>query len=552
MSIEPLHAAGAATSTRMGGRRLTALVTVALAVTLIVMDGSIVNVALPTLVRALGGASNSELQWIVDGYILVFATLLLTMGNAADRFGRRRVLVMGLLVFGATSVGAALSGTPESLIAWRAAMGAGAAMVFPSTLAILIHAFPEPALRRLSIGVWAACSGLGVAIGPVAGGWILRHFDWGTIFLVNVPVVALIVAGAFGSIRESSESDRGALDLPGNLLAIGGLLALVWSLIEAPERGWTSAAVLGGLGAAIVLLAVFVRRESRVAHPLLDLRLVASRPCASACLAIGAAFFGLFGFVFMVTQFLQFVRGHDALEAGVRTLPFAGAIVAGAATAALVARRWAPRFSCSAGLACMAVGFAWSMVDRADTPYLVLAGQMGFLGVGLGLVSASATEVVMASLASDRFGLASSLNDTARELGGTLGVAAMGSVFNAIYRRDVEVAFADSPLPEQARVLARQSLGAAIGVAERVGEVAGPLAAAKVRGPVVDAFIAGFHASSLVAAVLAALGAVAVLVLMRLPRTDSACAADLHDDASRPAPRAVPRASRTTLAGAEP
>lgn len=502
----------------MGGRRIAALVSVALAVTLIVMDGSIVNVALPSLVRAFGGASNSQMQWIVDAYILVFATLLLSMGNASDRFGRRRVLVLGAVVFGATSVGAAYSGSADALVAWRAAMGVGAAMIFPATLAILTHAFPEPRLRRLAIGIWAACSGFGVALGPVVGGWMLRHYEWGSIFLINVPIVALIIAGVMLSVRESREADRGPLDALGNILAIGGLLALVWALIEAPVRGWSSPVLLGTAAGAFVLLGLFAWHESRVAHPVLDLRLVGSRACATACLAIGVAFFGLFGFVFMVTQYFQFVRGHDALEAGVRTLPFAGAIVVGAALAAQLGRSVPPRFLCATGLFLMAGGFGWVIMDLPDTPYLVLVGQMVALGIGLGLVSATATEQIMASLDSDRLGLASSLNDTARELGGTLGVAAMGSVFNAVYRTDVTTAFADAPLPAEAKDALRQSLGAAMVVVERVGEVAGPVAEQRVRGPVFDAFIAGFHSSSLVAAGLAAAGALAMLVLMRPKR----------------------------------
>ncbi|MFM7260746.1 MAG: MFS transporter [bacterium] len=499
---------------RIGIRRLLALASVSLAVTLIVMDGSIVNVALPTLVRALGGASNSELQWIVDGYILVFATLLLSMGNAADRFGRRRLLILGAVLFGAASVGATTSVSPGGLIGWRAAMGVGAAMIFPSTLAILTHEFPEPRLRRMAIGVWASCSGLGVAIGPVVGGWILRHHPWSAIFLVNVPIVVVIAAGVLLTVRESRESSRGPIDLLGNTLAIAGLLALVWSLIEAPERGWGSWPVLVGLGTGIALLVLFLHHERRVEHPLLDLAFVGSRACMSACLAIAAAFFGLFGFVFMVTQYFQFVKGLDPFEAGIRTLPFAGAIVVGAAVAAWAGRVRSPRTIASVGLLCMSAGFGWAVVDGTDTPYSVLIGQMGALGLGLGLVSAAATEVVMSSLASDRLGLASSLNDTARELGGTLGVAAMGSVFNAVYRSDVDAAFVDSPLPEAAHHAVRESLGVALGVAERVGEVAGAVAAAKVRGPVLDAFLSGFHASSLLAAALALAGAGAAFVFM--------------------------------------
>lgn len=533
----------------IGRRRAAALAVVASAVTLIVMDGSIVNVALPTLVRELGGASNGELQWIVDAYILAFATLLLTMGNAADRFGRRRMLVIGSIVFGITSVGAAWSSEPSGLILWRAAMGVGAAMIFPSTLAILTHAFPEPALRRLAIGVWAACSGLGVAIGPVVGGWILRHAEWGGIFLVNVPIVAAVVAGAWLTIEESTESGRGAIDVSGNILAIAGLSAFVWSVIEAPERGWTSPLVIAGLVSSSILGVCFLWRESRAPHPMLDLRLLGSRACAVACLAIGTAFFGLFGFVFMVTQFLQFVRGHDALDAGIRTLPFAGAIVVGAAVVARLGRRTEARWFVAGGLGLMSAGFAWAMVDRVDTSYAVLAGQMCALGVGLGLVSASATEVVMGSLASDRLGLASSLNDTARELGGTLGVAAMGSVFNAIYRADVRAAFAGSPLPADAQAAVRQSLGVALEVAEKVSAVAGADAAAKVRTPAIDAFIAGFHASSLVAAVLAAAGAVFVALALRRGRAADV-AAPVHGPNAMELPVPPPSTETSSLAGA--
>jgi EmrB/QacA subfamily drug resistance transporter len=529
---------------RIGRRRLALLVTVASAVTLIVMDGSIVNVALPTLVRALGGASNGELQWIVDAYILAFATLLLTMGNAADRFGRRRLLVLGALVFGATSIGAAYSSQPEILIIWRAAMGVGAAMIFPSTLAILTHAFPEPPLRRMAIGLWAACSGLGVAIGPVVGGWILRHADWGAIFLINVPIVLLLIIGAGLSIRESTESGRGPIDAWGNVMAIAGLLAFVWSVIEAPERGWNSAPVIAGLLSSLLLGVLFLRRERRAAHPLLDIGLVGSRDCLVACLAIGTAFFGLFGFVFMVTQFLQFVRGHDALEAGIRTLPFAGAIVVGAAIAARCGRALAPRWLISSGLLMMAGGFAFATVDRAETAYAILAAQMGLLGIGLGMVSASATEVVMASIASDRLGLASSLNDTARELGGTLGVAIMGSVFNAVYRAETRAAFDGSPLPAEAREAIGQSLGVALEIAGELSSIAGASAGARVREPAIEAFVRGMHASSLTAAILVACAA--LLVIPTLGRTSAAAARGMHDRNRRPLPADAPPCAGTS------
>lgn len=502
-------------STRLGVRRGILLATVSLAVTLIVMDGSIVNVALPTLVDELGGTTNSQLQWIVDSYILVFSTLLLAAGTAADRWGRRRLLLVGGLVFAATSVGAAGSGTAGELVAWRAAMGVGAALIFPSTLAILTHAFPEPRLRRLAIGVWAACSGLGVAAGPVVGGWILTHGDWGWIFLVNVPLVALVWLGALWSIGESRDPERGSIDLVGNALAVTALLAFVWSMIEGPERGWTSIEVLLPFASSIVVGTVFIVHQHRAAQPMLDLALLRTRACATGLFAIGAAFFGLFGFVFMVTQFLQFVRGHDPLEAGIRTLPFAGAILVGAATCAALGSRVRRHYPCAIGLGLMAAGFAWSSRDDVATTYATLAGQMAVLGAGLGLVSASATEVIIGAVRTERFGLASSLNDTARELGGAIGVAAMGSVFNAVYRDEVRRAVAGSPLPSDAQRALEDSLGVAVRVIARIEAVAGPEAARLVREPIVDAFMSGFHDSALVAASLAATASIATIVLMR-------------------------------------
>jgi EmrB/QacA subfamily drug resistance transporter len=497
-----------------GSRRWGALATVCLAVTVIVMDGSIVNVALPTLTNALGGASNSQLQWIVDAYILSFAALLLSAGSAADRHGRRRLLLLGLGTFAAMSTAASFSRSPLQLITWRALMGIGAAMIFPSTLAILTAAFPEPRLRRLAIGAWAGCSGLGVAIGPVVGGWLLTHHDWGSVFLINVPLAAVAFIGCLAFVAESREAKRCPLDLAGNLLAVAGLVSLVWGLIEGPEKGWRSPGVVAALGGSAVLLVAFARWESRQRHPMLDVRMFRSRRFVGGCLAITTAFFGLFGFVFMVTQFFQFICGYDALSAGLRTLPFAGFILLGSALAARSLPQFQPRMLCGAGLLLMAAGFAWAVQDRPSTAYATLVCQMGLLGTGLGLVSASATDVIMGSLAADHFGLGSSVNDTAREVGGTLGVAIMGSVFNAVYRQDIASSFAAAPLPAEAREALQQSVGVAIGVIQRVDGLLGAAAADAVRGPVQGAFMHGFHASSMLAAAAAAAGSVVVVACM--------------------------------------
>lgn len=497
-----------------GWRALGTLATVTLAVTVIVMDGSIVNVALPTLARALDGSSNSQLQWIVDAYILAFAAILLTAGSAADRFGRRRVMVLGLVVFGLMSLGGATSQTAGQLIAWRAAMGLGAAMIFPSTLAIITDTFADPAQRRRAIAVWAGSSGLGVALGPVAGGWLLEHFHWGSVFLVNLPVIAAVLAGSALFVRPSADPRPHRFDPAGNVLSILAIFTLVFGLIEGPVYGWGSWHIAGALLLSAVLWTFFGWWETRTPAPMLDVRVFRQHRFTGACVAISAAFFGLFGFVFMVTQYLQFVQGYSALQAGVRTLPFAGFILCGAAVAARLGSHRRQGWISAAGLVLMGVGFAWVSQDTQHTPYETLVWQMSLLGVGLGLVNAAATEVIMNALPASKAGVGSSINDTTRELGGTLGVAAMGSVFNGVYRQNITDGFVGSPMPADAVEAMRHSLGGAMVVLERVEQVAGTAAGVAARVPVVGAFEGGFHASAWVACGGALAGAALAVWLM--------------------------------------
>ncbi len=506
---------------RRGRRRWFGLFFVCLAVLVIVMDGSIVNVALPTLAVKLSGATNSRLQWIVDAYILSFAALLLTAGSTADRFGRKRVLLLGLAVFAAVSVGAAYSASTTSLVAWRTLMGVGAAMIFPSTLAMITDDFPEPALRRTAIAIWAGSSGLGVAIGPLAGGWLLTHLYWGAIFLVNLPVVAVALAGVWITTRESRDTAHARFDPLGALLAITGILALTWGLIEAPERGWLDPITASALIGATVLLVCFVAWERRVASPMLDVRYFGDRRFSGGCIAIAAAFFGLFGFVFMVTQYFQLMRGYNALEAGVRTTPFAGFILLGALAAARLSSRLSARTVIAAGLGLMAAGFAWSTTAGITTPYGSIVLQMGVLGIGLGLVNAAATEAVMGSLPANKVGTGSSVNDTLREVGGTLGVAGMGTAFNALYRASCATSLTDAPLPETAKALVQSSVGAATEVVQRLELIAGADAAQALRAAVQRAFLEGLQASCWIACAATAMGAFAVLMLM--PRSGEEC-----------------------------
>ena len=411
-------------------RRWAILGVLALAVFITVLDGTIVNIALPSLALDLG-ASTRQLQWIVDAYLLVFAGLLLAAGGLGDRYGRRPMLIAGLIVFGATSALAGSAGSAEALIVARALMGIGAAMIFPATLAILTNVFADPKERAAAIGIWSGVSGLAVAAGPITGGWLLEHFWWGSVFYVNVPVVILAVAASILVVPNSADDDAPAIDRGGLVLSVAAIAALVFTIIEAPEWGWASATTFTGFALAAGLVATFVWWELRVPNPMLPVRIFTNLRFSAASGAITAAFFALFGFIFLVTQYFQLIRGYSPLEAGVRTLPVAGAIALASVAAPFVVQRVGTTRVVAAGLGLMSLGFAWVSSSSAVTPYWEIVGQMLLLGVGLGFTTAPATESIMGSVSAEKAGIGSAVNDTTRELGGTLGVAVIGSVFNS-------------------------------------------------------------------------------------------------------------------------
>jgi EmrB/QacA subfamily drug resistance transporter len=486
-------------------RRNAVLAILSMSVFLIVVDNTIVNVALPTLVRDLG-ATTSQLQWIVDAYTLVFAGLLIAAGSFGDRFGRKGILMIGLAWFGVFSAGAALTTSANGLIAMRALMGVGGALIFPATLAILVNVFTEPRERARAIALWAAVSGLSVALGPVTGGYLLEHFWWGSVFLVNVPIVlvGLVLVGRFVPTSRDEHFQR--FDPLGFILSIASVTTLVYALIEAPQHGWTSTFTIAGLTAAIAMLVAFVKWEQHIDHPILDVRVFTHRRFSAASLAIASAFFALFGFVFMVTQYFQFVRGYGALSAGVHTVPFAIFTGIMAPLSPKFVRRFGSNRVVGFGLGLMAAGFAVAAVTTADAPYLVVVLAMAGMGSGLGLVTAPATDSIMGSLPAEKAGVGSAVNDTTRELGGTLGVAVVGSVFASLYGSSLGDKLAGLPIPASALDVARESIGAAFFVADRAPS---PEAAGAITDAAREAFMSGFHAGSLAAGAVAAVAAVA-------------------------------------------
>ena len=466
---------------------------------IIVVDGTIVNVALPTFVRELG-ASTSQLQWIVDAYVLVFACLLMAAGSLGDRFGRKGVLQIGLALFGLTSLMASMAGSAEHLIAWRAAMGVGGAMIFPATLALLVNVFTEAKQRAIAISVWAATSGLAVALGPVTGGLLLRHFSWGSVFLVNLPVVVLAMGLVAWIVPTSRDTTVHHFDPLGIVLSIAGVGLLVWAVIEGPKHGWLSGSSVSAFALAAGFLAAFVWWQLHTDHPMLDVTVFRNLRFTAGSVSVTFAFFALFGFIFMVTQYFQFVRGYDTLEAGVRTVPFALFTGVAAPLSAKLAHRFGTKAVVATGLFSMSIGFAWVTFTAVDSSYLLIVGQMFFMGGGLGLVNAPATEAIMGSLPPEKAGVGSAVNDTARELGGTLGVAIVGSLFASVYASKLGSMLTGSPVPSSAVAIAKESVGAGAEVARQAGVQAGPEAGAFVKHAVDTAFMDGFHTGSWVAA----------------------------------------------------
>jgi len=492
-------------------RRRWAILAVLLCSLLVVMlDNSILNVAMKTIAQPAPtglGSSQSELEWTINSYTLVFAGLLFTAGLLGDRLGRKKVLLFGMLVFGAGSVLSALSDSSGQLIAFRAVMGFGAAFILPATLAIIMNVFERDEQPK-AIGIWTGVVGFAIAIGPITGGVLLEHFWWGSVFLVNVPIVVVAMAAMAAIVPDSKDPRPGRLDPFGVLLSIAGLALLVYGIIKGGQLGnftrpesW--ATILAGLS----ILAAFVAYEARSDHPALDITYFRSRPFSASVTAIGLVFFALMGVTFFSVFYNQSVRGYSVLQSGLLVLPLAASQMFFSPRARLVVDRFGARAVCATGLVLTAVAFAGYLLLGQGTPIWELEVLFFLMGTGMAHVMPPATIMIMSSLPREKAGSGSAVNNTFRQVGGAIGVAVLGSLLSTTYRNGVDGHL--GILPASDRHAAGESVQATLALAEKLGPAGRALVPSAD-----DAFIHAMHITAIGSAAVALAGAIVVLAFL--------------------------------------
>jgi EmrB/QacA subfamily drug resistance transporter len=507
---------------RVHARRWWTLGVLSLSLVLIGLDNTILNVALPTI-QSTFSATAADLQWMVDAYVLVFAGLLLTMGALGDRFGRARALQVGLIVFAVSSLAAAFASEVSHLIAARVAMGVGGALIMPSTLSVIANVFPREE-RAKAITIWAGVSGLGIGLGPLVGGLLIENFAWSSVFLVNVPIAVVALALGLVLVPESRDPSGARLDLPGAVLSIGAVTAVVYGIIEAPGVGWTDPFILGTFVVAAVLGAAFAWRETHTTEPMLDFSLFRDGRFTAGAGAIALTFFAMFGVIFGLTQYLQFVLGKTALEAGTLMISLAVGIPIGARISLKAVAHAGTGRVMGGGLVLVSLILLSLIWWTPTTETWVVFATLFILAISMANVMAPGTAAVMGAVPEAKAGVGSAMNDLLRQLGGALGVAVIGSVINTVYRGRMVDAVAG--LPPQAAEAAGDSVGAAVAIAAGLGGGAGEVLAATARASFVDALAP----AAVIAAGIALTTAVLVLRLMpaRAPaeRREGAAAAD--------------------------
>jgi len=491
-------------------RRWTILGVMVISLLIVVLDNTVLNVALRTIADPVHGlgASQSQLEWSINSYTLVFAGLLFTWGVLGDRVGRRRMLIAGMITFGLASLASAYAQTPDQLIGARALMGIGGAAVLPATLSIISNVF-DPRERAKAIGVWAGAVGLGVAIGPVLGGALLEKFWWGSVFLINVPIVVIGVVAILALVPESRDPKPGAIDFVGVVLSIVGLIGLVYGIVEGGDHGFGKLSAWGSVVGGIAVLAAFVWWERRIQFPSLDVKLFRNPRFSASVGAVGLVFFAAMGTLFFMAFYLQLVRGYSPLQSGLLYIPFAAAQLIFAPRSATYVRKYGPKAVCATGLAIAGLAIGGYMLLGASTPIWVLGVLFFFQGLGMANVMPPATESIMASLPREKAGVGSAIGNTVRQVAGALGIAILGSLLSAIYRSKISDHL--GAIPAGSRSEAGNSVSSTYAAAEHVT----PAAAKAITDAGNSAFITAMHWASFGAAIAAVIGV--VIVLLWLP-----------------------------------
>jgi EmrB/QacA subfamily drug resistance transporter len=480
-------------------RRWVILGVLCVSLLIIVIDNTILNVAIPSLIRDLD-ASNSQIQWIIDSYVIVFAGLLLTTGSMSDRFGRKGALQAGLVLFAIGSIASASAETANQLIFTRAFMGIGGALIMPSTLSILTNVFRDPRERGRAIAIWAGFSGVAVAVGPMTGGFLLEHFSWQSVFWVNVPVAATaLILGAF-IVPKSRDPRQSRLDPLGAVLSIAGLATLLFGIIEGPSKGWQSTEVMIAFGIALVTLTSFVLWERHTANPMLDMSLFKNMRFTAASSTITLVFFALFGSMFLITQYWQLVHGYSPLEAGVRLIPHALTMMIVAPLSARAVEKVGTKKIVLTGLLLIMVGLGLLSTIEPHSDYWVVISFFIIMAAGMAMTMAPATESVMGSLPREKAGVGSAVNDTTRQVGGALGVAIIGSAVSSVYASRIFTLSGRFGLDAATTDEAQSSLGSAQRVGSGLG-AQGQSFIEEANKVFVDAMAIGMRVSVLIIAI---------------------------------------------------
>jgi EmrB/QacA subfamily drug resistance transporter len=494
-------------------QRWLGLTFLGVALLIISIDNTVLNVALPSIANQLG-ASTSGLQWIVDAYTLVFAALLLTSGSIGDRTGRKRALQVGQIVFGIGSLACALATSEGMLIGFRAFLGIGGAIIMPSTLSIITATFTDAKERALAIGIWAGIFGLGSGVGPVIAGSLLEHFSWSSVFYINLPVVVIGLIGVNFFVGESRDEKAPRTDIPGLLMSIIGLFALVYGIIQAGRGSWTEGQVVWSLGTAVVVLLLFIWWERRSPNAMMPMKLFKNMSFTGANIALAMVMFSMFGSLFFLGQYFQSVQGFTPLQAGLRLLPMAPILMIMAVSSARIARSIGIKLSVGLGILIAAGGLYYvSQIVRVDTPYWVLLIAMIVLCSGMAMAMSPATNSIMGSVPVNKAGVGSAMNNTLRQVGGALGVAVLGTLMNNTYISKVNLALGNPQmgLPAQGLDAIRSGIQGAHIFADKMGD---PAVTKTIIDVTNNAFVSGMKEALVIGAIISAAAGLITLIIL--------------------------------------